>query len=324
MCYNAFIRSARFFPALLAMPARHAVLPTRSVSSRPTHLHSSRQSAYECPQFPVFVFKRLRTLSFCVSRKSCGCHSLVPSGAEGYENCRLCTNNSHFGSRGAICAKRTCGSPVIARKRLKFFLFKFLRTLLHLSKTQPFSFQTIPHSLHKTPGGVGRGIITENLFPLYLWLHFEPCSSSGLLPPVSRFQSPVTDHRPPLRHSPRIRLATPSPPATFCPPRCSIQCGGYGQVGRPTHAGREGGRRPVVRASPPALSDSAGQFPVPDGSEPGAGGRSRAGSFPSRVSRAERLRTQREVHHLVFPDRNEPGAELDSGHALPSVGGLHR
>src|SRR5438445_2244282 len=102
------------------MRARHAVLPTRSVSSRPTHLHTSSQSAYESPQFPVFVFKRLRTLSFSVSRKSCVCHSLVPSGAEGYENSRVCTNNSHCG---------TCGSPVNARKRIKFFLFTFLHTL---------------------------------------------------------------------------------------------------------------------------------------------------------------------------------------------------
>ena len=120
------------------MSARHAVLPTRSVSSRPTHLHSSSQSACENPQFPVFVFKRLRTLSFSVSRKSCVCHS--------YENSRVCTNNSHCG---------TCGSPVNARKRVKFFLFKFLRTLLHTSKCQRLCFQAFPHSLRKTPGGVG-------------------------------------------------------------------------------------------------------------------------------------------------------------------------
>src|SRR6266566_6914361 len=131
------------------MPARHAVLSTHSVSSRPTQLHSSSQSAYESPQFPVFVFKRLRTLSFSVSRKSCVCHSLVPSGAEGYEKCRVCTNNSHSG---------TCGSPVIARKRLKFFLFKFLRTLLHASKCQRLCFQALPHSLRKTPG-VGCGVL---------------------------------------------------------------------------------------------------------------------------------------------------------------------
>jgi hypothetical protein len=36
------------------------------------------------------------------------------------------------------------------------FLFILLRTLLHFlhsRKTQPFYFQAIPHSLHKTPGG---------------------------------------------------------------------------------------------------------------------------------------------------------------------------
>src|SRR6266568_1058844 len=106
MCYNAFIRSARFFPALLAMRARHAVLPARSVSSRPAHLHSSRQSAYESPQFPVFVFKSLRTLSFSVSRKSCVCHS--------YEKCRVCTNNSQTGTRHKL-APSTAEGPLISR-----------------------------------------------------------------------------------------------------------------------------------------------------------------------------------------------------------------
>jgi hypothetical protein len=33
-------------------------------------------------------------------------------------------------------------------------LFTFLRTLLHFRKIQLFSFQAIPHSLPKTPGGV--------------------------------------------------------------------------------------------------------------------------------------------------------------------------
>ena len=39
-----------------------------------------------------YLFMRLRTLSFSVSRKSCICHS--------YENCRVCTNNSHLGTLG--------------------------------------------------------------------------------------------------------------------------------------------------------------------------------------------------------------------------------
>src|SRR2546422_1833340 len=72
------------------MRARHAVLPTRSVSPRPTHLHSSSQSAHENPQIPFFVFKRLRPLSFSVSSKSFACHS--------YENSRVCTNNSQSGT----------------------------------------------------------------------------------------------------------------------------------------------------------------------------------------------------------------------------------
>src|SRR6266700_5040575 len=101
------------------MTSRHAVLLTPSLSSRPIQPLSCTQITRETPLIPVFVFKRLRTLSFSVSRKSCVCHS--------YENSRVCTNNSHCG---------TCGSPVNARKRVKFFLFKFLRTLLHTSKCQ--------------------------------------------------------------------------------------------------------------------------------------------------------------------------------------------
>src|SRR5260370_16613978 len=90
MCYNGFIRLAGFFPALLAMRARHAVLPTCSVPSRPAHLHTTSHGAYESPHIPFFVFKRLRTLSFSVSSKSFACHS--------YENSRVCTNNSQSGT----------------------------------------------------------------------------------------------------------------------------------------------------------------------------------------------------------------------------------
>src|SRR6266403_4977972 len=43
------------------------------------------------PLFSPFLFMCLRSLSFSVSRKSCIWHS--------YENCRVCTNNSHFGTR---------------------------------------------------------------------------------------------------------------------------------------------------------------------------------------------------------------------------------
>src|SRR5467141_3582980 len=95
-----------------------------------------------------------------------------------------------------------------------------------------------------------------------------------------------------------------------------IQCGGYGQVGRPTDAGREGGRRTVVRASTPSLQESADQFSVPHGAEPGTGGRPGARSFFASVPRAGRLHTEREVHHLALPDRDKPGVEFGAGQPL--------
>src|SRR2546430_6461885 len=55
----------------------------------------------------------------------------------------------------------------------------------------------------------------------------------------------------------------------------------------------EGGRRTVVRASTPSLSESAGQFPVPHGAEPGTGGRPGARSFFASVPRAGRLQDRK-------------------------------
>src|SRR5437879_6222277 len=97
-----------------------------------------------------------------------------------------------------------------------------------------------------------------------------------------------------------------------------MQCGGYGQVGRPTDAGREGGRRAVVHATPASLSESFSKFPVPDGAQPRAGGRFGAGSLLTGVPGARKLRAERKVHHLAFPDRHEFGVELGAGHALPA------
>jgi hypothetical protein len=47
-------------------------------------------SQYLCVSMPHRI-KRFRTLPSSVSCKPCICHS--------YENCRVCTNNSHFGSQ---------------------------------------------------------------------------------------------------------------------------------------------------------------------------------------------------------------------------------
>jgi len=45
----------------------------------------------DSPQISPFVFKSFRTLSFSVACNSFACHS--------YENCRVCTNSSHSGTR---------------------------------------------------------------------------------------------------------------------------------------------------------------------------------------------------------------------------------
>src|SRR6266851_9280267 len=116
------------------MRPRQAVLLTPSISLRPVFSPSCKQIAHERAQIPFFVFKRLRTLSFSVSRKSCVCHSC--------ENCRVCANNSHSGNSH---------HPI----RAISFLLIFLRTLLHSPKTQPLCFQAFPHSLPKTTRGGG-------------------------------------------------------------------------------------------------------------------------------------------------------------------------
>src|SRR6266567_1091758 len=100
ICYNGFVRSARFFllpavalaeeGALPPMLARHVVPLTPLVSVRPIHSVSSKQCADDSPQIPFFVFKNLRTLSFSVSCNSFTCHY--------YEDCWVCTNNSHSGT----------------------------------------------------------------------------------------------------------------------------------------------------------------------------------------------------------------------------------
>src|SRR2546425_3174596 len=129
------------------MPARHAVLPTRSVSSRPAHLHSSSQSAYENPQFPVFVFKRLRTRSLSVSSKSFACHS--------YENSRVCTNNSQSGTPYEL-APSTAEGPLISRYCTQVLSFHTLtHSFVRLQMPTPL-FSSIPALFGENTGGGGR------------------------------------------------------------------------------------------------------------------------------------------------------------------------
>ena len=78
------------------------------------------------------------------------------------------------------------------------------------------------------------------------------------------------------------------------------------------------GDEAVVRASAAPLSDATGQFSVPDGAEPGTGGRPGAGGVSASVSRAGGLRAEREVHDLAVPDRDEFGVEFGARQPLPA------
>ena len=85
----SLIRHNCLVPAQPCSPP-HAVLLTPAVSLRPVSSRCYKPIAHESSQIPFFVFKRLRTLSFSVSCKSCVCP---------FENCRVCTNNSHSGTK---------------------------------------------------------------------------------------------------------------------------------------------------------------------------------------------------------------------------------
>ncbi len=54
-------------------------------------IYSVSEVSEKCALSKPFQFRALRTLSFSVSCKSFACHS--------YENCRVCTNNSHSGTQ---------------------------------------------------------------------------------------------------------------------------------------------------------------------------------------------------------------------------------
>ncbi len=86
------------------MLARPVVLLTPPISLRPVSSRSCKPIAQESTQISFFFFKRLSTLPSSVSRKSCVSHS--------YENCRVCTNNSHFGTQcSELIPRPTRGMP---------------------------------------------------------------------------------------------------------------------------------------------------------------------------------------------------------------------
>ncbi len=136
------LRSATSPPSLCVLRELCVKIPP----SLNSHCHTSPKISPKLPQKNSFQINALRTLSFSVSRKSCICHS--------YENCRVCTNNSHSGTRHVpfpAPASKLQGLTSVFSHSCALFC-----TFLHLQKTQLFCFQAIPHSLRKNTRGGGR------------------------------------------------------------------------------------------------------------------------------------------------------------------------
>jgi len=154
--------------------------------SRDSHSCTSPKTSSNYGKRNSFQISGLRTLSFSVSSKSFACHS--------YENCRVCTNNSHSGTRH---------SPLITPTVLKSFLFIFLRTLLHAQKSQPFCFQVIPHSLRKNTRGVG-------VFPSLKPSNIQTCQPSPIRP-IAHAQSWCNNEPSSARHRQARETYRPAP-----------------------------------------------------------------------------------------------------------------
>src|SRR5260370_21817469 len=165
------------------MFARYVVPLTPSEALRPIKPPSREHIASESSQIPLFFFKRLLTLSVSKSHKSFACHRSEKTSAKS-KHCHTsetprnnpCVCHTSETPRGAqpISVHHTCCacptqsgtsaesaaewnfSLSITSAPVPLSLSTFLSqscalfcTFLHASKTQPVSFQAIPHSASK-------------------------------------------------------------------------------------------------------------------------------------------------------------------------------
>src|SRR5713101_4000092 len=114
-----------------------------------SHSHTSPKTSAKLPQKRPFQISALRTLPSSVSSKSCICHS--------YENCRVCTNNSHSGTRYAPIVypersrRATHHSPLCSSS----FFSHSCALFCTQQKLNPFIFKRFRTLCAKTPGGGG-------------------------------------------------------------------------------------------------------------------------------------------------------------------------
>jgi len=172
------------------MRVRHAVLPTPSISLRLNQALSYTQIMRETPQIPFYVFNSLRTLSFSVFCNLFVCHS--------YENCRVCTNNSHSGTehpiRMRVLSERSepkdlspsfasCATPA-THQCTQVLSFQILAHSFALSctlrKLNPLIFKRFRTLCKKTPGG-GVVLVSPANYQLST-INYEPPTAFDLLP----------------------------------------------------------------------------------------------------------------------------------------------
>jgi hypothetical protein len=121
-----------------SLAAPHPLTPIES------HPYKNHRGAGAFPTFqlstvqtcndPSFPFRGLRTLSFYVSRNPFACHS--------YENCRVYTNSSHFGTTPSIFSSFPLGSQ---RLRVRFSFPLRLSTVdCQLSTVSSAPFPSLP------------------------------------------------------------------------------------------------------------------------------------------------------------------------------------
>src|SRR6266849_860567 len=102
--------------------------------------HTSPKIPVKLPQNSSFQISALHTLPSSVSRNSCVCHS--------YENCRVYTKNSHFGSARAQLWK-TCHSLMYSSPFFSHSCKLFCTSKKHI----PCLIKNFHTLWQKTPGG---------------------------------------------------------------------------------------------------------------------------------------------------------------------------
>ena len=96
-----------------------------------SHSYTSPKTPSNYGNKNSFQISGLYTLSFSVSSKSFACHS--------YENSRVCTNNSHSGTRHSPLVTRHCTQVLSFDILANSFALKKIATLLFSSKSELFA-----------------------------------------------------------------------------------------------------------------------------------------------------------------------------------------